>query len=809
MLHHTFKQIARSLWLHKSFTLINLLGLSIGIAAVVVIFLIADYEKSFDTFHSETNKVYRVVSSSRGVSQEVQQATVPYPMGRFLRQEYEGIEATQIHFSGSMTVNIDKNDPFREKNVVFADSLFFRVLDFEGIESFWLAGNQATALSNPGQAIVTENTAQRYFGNQNPIGRRIRLDNKVYVEVVGVVKEAPPTNHLPFSMLVSFSTLNQELMSGLDINSWGFTANGFTYVRLDENTSRASIEAALQAIEERNADPDRASKKIYSLQPIAQIHFDPTYENSNKTYTVSSRYLNMLLLLGGFIILIACVNYINLSTSFAFTKSKEVGIRKTIGASKGQLFFHYMMETLTVTLSASLLGIILALLMLPTVNQILRKSISAAALLELPFIIGGLLAVLLITFNSGAYPALVLAGFNPISSLKNQLVMPGKFSVVLRKGLVIFQFVISVVLIIASMIISNQMSYLREKDLGFIKDQQLVIPLRSENAKGNYASLKNVLSNHQNMEAAGASYYYPGIFNPTDWMMYKEGNSMQNAKSVYMNFVDDTFLQTLGLQPVAGRLFSPQFPADTNATIVLNKKGVAEMGFSSAEEAVGKWVAFDWEGEQHRFTIVGVVNDFHFKDLSMPIEPYGFLLNNSANQNYLITHVAGENIGGTLSAIEKAWNGLNPNEPFEYSFLDQDFQKNYEAESRLASMIRYFTIIAILISCLGLFGLATFSAEQRIKEIGIRKVLGASVANLVALLSFDFLKLVILAVVLASPIAWYVMQEWLQTFAYRVSISWEVFALTTFLAIMIALLTVSFQAIKAALVNPVNNLRTE
>lgn len=303
--------------------------------------------------------------------------------------------------------------------------------------------------------------------------------------------------------------------------------------------------------------------------------------------------------------------------------------------------------------------------------------------------------------------------------------------------------------------------------------------------------------------------YYPGMFNSMDWPFYKQGGSPQMAKDVHMNFVDDSFLQTLGIQAVAGRLFSPQFPADTNNRIVLNRKGVQELGFPSAEAAIGNRIFFDWQGEQHKFTVIGVVQDFHFKDLHMAIEPYGFLLNNSPEQNYLIAHVGSEDMSATLGTIEKTWNSLNPNEPFDYSFLDQDFQKNYQAETRLADIIRYFTIIAILISCLGLFGLATFSAEQRIKEIGIRKVLGASVSGLVALLSIDFLKLVFIAILLASPVAWYLMQEWLQGFAYRVSISWQVFALTSFLAVSIALLTVSFQAVKAATANPVKSLKTE
>jgi putative ABC transport system permease protein len=302
---------------------------------------------------------------------------------------------------------------------------------------------------------------------------------------------------------------------------------------------------------------------------------------------------------------------------------------------------------------------------------------------------------------------------------------------------------------------------------------------------------------------------YPGIFHPQDWSMYKEGQTMTNSKKIYINLVDDQFLQTLGMEVVAGRLFSRDFPADTLSRFVINEESVKQFGFPSAEAAVGKWLAFDWEGEQHQFTIVGVVKNFHFKDLHETIEPFAFRLYNNAGFNYLLAHVKTGGLDQSIRYLESVWKKLNPNEPFEYSFLDLDFQKNYEAESRQASLIQSFTIIAIIISCLGLFGLATFSAEQRTKEIGIRKVMGASVTSIVALLSKDFLKLVAIAILIASPIAWYFMHQWLQNFAYRTPISITVFVLTALIAIFIALFTISFQAVRAALTNPVKNLRTE
>jgi len=374
---------------------------------------------------------------------------------------------------------------------------------------------------------------------------------------------------------------------------------------------------------------------------------------------------------------------------------------------------------------------------------------------------------------------------------------------------VIFQFIISVVLIIASVVIMNQMNYLRSADLGFAKDQQIVIPLRSTTAKNIYASLKNDIRSNQNVQNVGASFYYPGIMNPSDMMLYKEGKTMNEGKDVHMNVVDESCLQTLDIKPVAGRLFSKDFPSDTSFRMILNETAIKGLGFESPQKAIGGKVHMDWRGQSYSWTIIGVVKDFHFQDLHVKIEPYGFQLNNVPQYNYLIVHSKAKDVSSLLKYINASWHKLNPNEPFEYSFLDEEFQKNYEAENRLSAIVGYFTIVAILISCLGLFGLATFSAEQRTKEIGVRKVLGASVTGIVALLSKDFLKLVGISILIASPIAWWAMNKWLQDFAYRTNISWTVFVITTITALLIALITISFQAVRAAVANPVKSLRTE
>ena len=440
MLYFSLKQIIRNLWKHKSFTLINLLGLSLGIAAVVVLFLIANFEKTFDNLHTKSGNIYRVVSKTKRADKVEYGATVPYPTGGYLQGKIPGITATQISFSEEMQVQVEKQDPFMQKNVVFADSLFFDVFDFGKIENFWISGNPHKALGSPNTAILTEGLATRIYGNQNPVGEVLRLNNKLDVEVVAVIKDVPETTHLPMTMLVSYSSMNDDFIGGLDMQSWTFTGNGYTYVKLQNQQNRAVMEPVLGAITRLKNSSER--EEMF-LQPLSDIHFDPAFEDGNPSYTVSPTYLTMLLMLGGFILLVACVNYVNLSTSFAFTKSKEVGVRKAIGASKTQLFIHYMTETFVLTIFSAVLGIFLAAFFLPMINGMLEKTLSTKPLLEPIFLIGSLGVIIVISFLSGTYPALILSGFNPVDSLKNNLITPGKSSVALRKGLVVFQFTIS------------------------------------------------------------------------------------------------------------------------------------------------------------------------------------------------------------------------------------------------------------------------------------------------------------------------------------------------------------------------------
>lgn len=803
MLLHNLKQIFRSLLRHKSFTFINLIGLSIGIATTITIFLIADYEKNFDGFHSNTEQVFRVVKKVSAANEDVYEASVPYPTGKLFRNQYAGLQATQIHFGEDVNIRIGQQSPFEETNVVFADSLFFTVMDFSGVKDFVVTGDAVRALSHPNKAILTQTTARKYFGNDNPIGKIISLDNKADVEIAAVVKDIPATTHLPINVLVSYATFNKDFMGGLDPNSFTFTGNGYCYVRLKDAASVSVAEKALAAVVQQHGEKDKRQK--FYLQPLNQVHFDNTFEASNPSYTVTRKYLTMLMLLGGFIILIACVNYINLFTSLAFSKSKEVGIRKTIGASKGQLFIHYLTETIVVTTVAAVIGMALTVLMLPTVNSLLGKSVSPAQLGQGGFIIKILAGILFISFISGIYPSLILAGFNPITALKNRFVMPGKSSAILRKALVVFQFTTSIALIICTIVIAKQMNYFRSKELGFKKEAvvEVALPVSDSAKMESFRTLLNSQSGIENLSfCLGAPISENGFSTSLDAPELPKGQD----HSVKVIPCDRNYLPTYELKLLAGRWFLPGEEKKLGSSLVVNEALIKTLGYKNAAEAIGKKIRIGIN--DFNPVIIGVTKNFHVSSLHNNINPVA-LMPFPYFYYAASIRVQPASMKNTLAQIESAWKKVYPESVYSMKFIDEALAKSYEQENKDYNLFKAFSVISIFICCIGLWGLIAFVVVRKTKEIGVRKVLGASISNIVGLLSKDFLKLVLLGLLVASPIAWYFMSKWLEGFAYRIDISWWVFFIAGLFAVIIALVTTSFQTIKAALANPVKNLRTE
>lgn len=818
MFKNYFKIAWRNLMKNKVFSFINIIGLSVGLTCCMLITLYILNETSYDRYQKKGDQIYQLGTEFIGLGNFKKLPNTPAAMGEMMKQSFPEIQQTtrltrlfaEDKTLLQYTTKSGEIKSFYETKGFMADSTFFRMFTYNFTE-----GNPMTALDNPNTIVLSEQIAEKLFGNERALNKVIHVSSSTNGDhdflVTGVFKPIDKPSHIDGRFFMSM--MGGDIANYIKSAGTNLVNNNmyFTYLLLKPGVDAKRLEDKFPAFMDKFAAKDLKAtgfNKRQFLVPLKKIHLSEDLKG-NVTESGSKTYLYILASIAIFTLLIACINFMNLATARSSRRSSEVGIRKVLGAKKRYLVAQFLGESVLMSLIAFILAIVFTKLLIPAFNAVSGRDLSLSFSNNFTIILVFLLLAILTGLLAGSYPAFYLSSFKPVKVLK------GKFSnsfgaVSLRKGLVIFQFVISVVLIIASVVIANQMNYLRSANLGFNKAQQIVIPLRSKNAKNMYASFKSELLKESSISNTGASLYYPGIPNFADNILCKQGESMQQGKDVKMNYVDTGFLQTLGIKAVAGRVFSSDFYAsDTSGGIILNETAVKQFGFPSAQDAVGQKLHFDFRDSTYNFNILGVVKDFHFEDLHVPISPYGFQLSSQPQYNYMIVHAREGNINSILKSIQNTWHQLNPTEPFEYSFLDQDFQKNYDAENRLASIVGYFTAIAILISCLGLFGLATFSAEQRIKEIGVRKVLGASVTSIVTLLSKDFLKLVAIAIVIASPIAWWAMNKWLQGFAYKINIGWMVFAITTFVAILIALITISFQAIKAAISNPVKSLRSE
>lgn len=816
MIKTYFKIAWRNLMKSKIFSFINVLSLTVGLTCCMLISMYLYHELSYDSYHKYADNLYQLGTIFIREGKETKHGNTPAPMAKAMQMEFPEIEKTtrllKAFTETKMLLQYTGKGggikSFYETNGYFADSTFFQVLTYNFKE-----GDPVTALTNPNSIVISEEIAQKIFGYESALDKIIRSSSSINgdydLKVTGVFIPSKVPSHIDARFFISATGGNasRHFNRANDLAS----NNMFhTYLLLKPGSDPKKLEAKFPAFIDRAAGKDLKAMGFYKKQflvPVKDVHLFSGTE-MNVTPGGSVTYLYILGSIALFTLLIACINFMNLSTARSSKRAAEVGVRKVLGAERNSLIKQFLGESILMSLIAFVFALFFVAALLPLFSSVSGKSISFSfqqhGILLLFFFILAIITGLL----AGSYPAFYLSSFEPVKILKSK-VNNSLAAIALRKGLVVFQFVISAGLIIAAVVIHDQMSYVNSKDLGFEKDHQIVIPLLSQAAKNTYPSLKNEIARMPQIHNTGASLYYPGIMNPSDMLFYKEGGNMNTAKRIFMNWTDDSFLQTLDIKPLAGRLFSKEFPTDTNFRMILNAQAIKEFGFVSPQEAIGKNVWMDWQDTTYRWEIVGVVNDFHFKDLHSAIEPFGFQLNNELRFNYMIAHANPGNVASTLKSIESIWHKLNPNEPFEYSFLDDDFQKNYESDNRLSSIVGSFTLIAILISCLGLFGLATFSAEQRTKEIGIRKVLGASVSGIVQLLSKEFLKLVLIAIVIASPLTWWIMNRWLQDFAYRTTIGWKVFVVAGMTAILIALITISFQAIKAAVSNPIKSLRTE
>ena len=811
----SYLKIAWRNFLNNKFSsFVNIFGLAVGLTCCMLISLYLYHEFTYDHYHQKADRIYQVGTQFLGNDKQNRSAGTPSPLGPTLQKEFPEIEAsariinlfvddkTLLQYNGSGEIK-----SFYETRGFLADSSFFRLFDYHFIE-----GSGEKALIEPNTIVLSEEIAKKIFGNEPALDKVIHISSTTNgsgdYKITGVFRPTDAPTHIPGRFFISLSTgeFGRFIISTSD-----FASNNmfFTYLLLRPGADANALEKKLPAFVEKymRKDLDAAGfDKRQFLLPITAIHLKSGY-SSSVIPQGNLTYLYILASVAIFILIIACINFMNLATARSAKRAAEVGIRKVLGAEKKQLVRQFLGEAIMLSIFSLLLALVMVKILLPYFSSISAVQLSLSFSRHFWLILAFIALAILTGLVAGSYPALYLSAFRPIRVLK------GKFSnslsaVTFRKALVVFQFMISAVLIVAAFAIGRQMHYMESKDLGFAKDQQVVIPLRSENARRIASTLKKDLRNDQRIAGVGSSLYYPGIFNASDMNYYRAGKTVKDAVNLKMNWSDFTFLQTLDIKPVAGRLFSEEYPADTSYRMILNETASRKFGFEKPAAAIGETIMFDWRDSTYRFEIIGVVKDFNFEGLKEPIQPFAFQTA-QAILNYLIVHTKPGDPGPVLQLIASKWKTLNPNEPFEYSFLDQDFQKNYEAEIRLSALVSYFMYIAIALCCLGLLGLVTFSAEQRTKEIGIRKVLGSSVGGIFGLLSKDFLKLVLIGNLLALPVAWYILNKWLQEFAFRATLSWWLFAAAIAVSVIIALATLSFQAIRAALANPVKSLRTE
>ncbi|PSR54998.1 macrolide ABC transporter permease [Adhaeribacter arboris] len=806
MLRNYLKIAVRNLLRHKGFSFINIAGLTLGLTACLLIGLFVHDEKQFDKFLPGGDQIYRIYIERTSHEGTENSAGTPPMFTTTLQQEYpEVAETLRILRIPSKDLFEAGDKKLYEEGGIAPDSTFF---DFFPLA--FTHGSPVKALQDPNSIVLSQKMAERYFGPENPVGKII-LFNKALFTVKGVFKENPKF-HLSLNFVVPLASqqIPKERMA-----SWGWQ-QFYSYVKLKKEVNSRAVEAKFQKLIKEKVHPllkDGGMTYLPFLQPLHQVHlYSADFKFDLLVIKGNSTYVNALSLVALFILLIACFNFVNLATAKSLQRAKEVGVRKAIGASRQQLMGQFISETMLLTFISIFISGVLTSLALPWLNSFTGKQITFNLLTQPMFLLLLLALNGVVGILAGFYPALVLSGFKPVKVLKGTVVpdsLPGQIPW-LRHGLVVVQFSLSVLLIISALIVINQVDYLHQKDLGFNKEEIMFFPMRGDNMSQNHEAFKNELLQTPGVSSVSIGYGFPGDMFAGDEIIVPR-NGEQKAQSVTQLMVDHDYIKTLGLQVVAGRDFSKSIKTDADAAYIINETAVTSLGFETPQKALGQplwWKTWANQDSLKKGKIIGVVKDFHYKSLYDKIEPAVLQIYPDAYWKVAVK-VKTAGLENTLAQVKNAWSKFSPEYPLEYNFLDENFNQMYQADDKLKSLLSLFTLVTIFVACLGLFGLAAYAAERRRKEIGIRKVLGASMNQIAFLLSKDFIKLVGIALLIASPIAWYCMDKWLQDFAYRITLSWEVFVAAGLLAILIALLTVSFQAIKAAAVNPVDSLRSE
>jgi putative ABC transport system permease protein len=805
MLRHYTKIAMRNLSRHIGYSLINVFGLAIGMATCILILLFIQSELSYDQFHEKKDRIYRLGIEWRNgnAGEPLAMSKGPFRLADAVRTDFPELEHVVRLYPLDRTSFRLGDRQFSENRFFFVDPDFFEVFGFK-----LLSGDQSTALRDPYTMVISETTANRYFGDSNPVGKTLEWRDK-QMTVTGVVEDPPENSHFHFDFLASLTVAQQEFEPPV-LENWG-EGTSFTYLVFPVGVNPTGVEAEFPGFVEKNVQEGASERLRLWLMPLTDIHLYAhtdweIEQNGDMSYVYSFAIIAV------FILLIACINFMNLATARAARRSKEVGLRKVVGAARVQLITQFLGEVIILAMAGLALAIIFVLAVLPVFNEFVERELSLNPMENgmLLLMLAGI--VLFVGLAAGAYPAFFLSSLSPVKVLKGALAQGG--GAILRKSLVTFQFGVSILLLVVTLIVYNQLQYNRNIELGYDKEHVVVIPDVPRALRANYQQLSQELMDHPNiLLAAAASRVPPGKLD-SDIGTRPEGVPEEERRGMKTIWTDFDYMELLDLDMAAGRTFSRDYPTDATAGFVLNEAAVRSLGWT-AEEAIGKgfgsrevtalsdgrWVPRDGQ-------VIGVVKDFHFESLHEAISPNVYFVAPLMAWNYLI-RISPERIPETLSAIESTWQKFSPDAPIDYRFLDESFDSLYRAEERQMTLFGIFSSLAIFIGCLGLTGLASYTAQQKTKEIGVRKVLGASESGIVMLLSGEFAKLVILANLLAWPVAYYFMQNWLQGFVYRVELSVFTFLVPGIAALLFAGITVGFQALRAARMNPVQALHYE
>lgn len=778
MLKNYLKIAFRSIRKHKGYSLINIIGLSLGMAICILILLWVQHELSYDRFHKNRDHIYRIYQDYHHAGGISQFSNVPQPVGPEIQNTIPEVEFVTRFLDDDCTFRYE-DKLFTERNVRYIDPSFFRMFSFAIVK-----GDPEAVFRDPYSLILTESMAEKYFGMEDPIGKVLTADSQEQMTVTAVIKDVPDNSFLQFDFLVPYSYLTAI---EYDVTNWN-SHNCQIYIMLHKNIDEKQVEDKIYGMIQKHAPDDQS---YLQLQPLKQTRL---YTLGGELGTIKYVYIFSIIAL--FILVIACINFMNLATARSAKRAREVGLRKVVGARRMQIIRQFFGESLVLTIVALGLSLLIVEVLLPVFNSLSGKNLSLNSSGNLA-ILASLSGIALFTgLLAGSYPALFLSSFLPGKVLKSTYRSSGSSSI-LRKVLVVFQFSLSIFLIISTAVIYSQLQYIQSKDLGFNRENLIYAGI-DERIRENYDAIKNEILRNPHISKMTRTFQLPSYNRysaPVDW----EGKTPDQNINFNLSVVDPDYLDTMGLALIQGRNFSDEFTTDTS-NFILNEEAVKQMGL---EKPIGKWLEFGEKGE-----IIGVVKNYHYMPFSYEIQPL-ILFYNPNYFRYTMLRISGNEISQTLGFLENIWGKFAPEFPFEYHFLDEDYERIYRTEQRLGELFRYFTFLAIFISCLGLFGLASFMAEQRTKEIGIRKVLGATVSGITLLLSREYTKWVLLANILAWPTAYFAMHKWLEGFAYRVDMSVITFVLAGLLTLFIALLTVSYQAIKASVANPVEVLRQE